>query len=515
MGRWLILAVLALAGLGHVALLPPFEGFDETAHYSSLRQVADTGSIPVYGAAFLDRAVTGYQGPAPYGSLAPPFDQDPRVYRRFFDRPDLVAGFRPAYRAAAPRPGFQPSQAPNWQAQHPPLYYLALAPLTRATDGLPLVTQLLVLRLASGALALGGIALAMLAWRRHAAAATGFALYPLVLPMVFPEFMRLGNDSLCLLLAGGLAWLLAGWTPPGRRRLLAAGAVLGLGLLTKAFFLPVTAGVAAWLLLRRRRAGAAAAGLDLACLLVPALALGAGWYLHRLAAYGVLTGGDDEIRLAAQGGLLANLAARGSLYAVARGLAATAASWSWAGTWSLTRLPVLLHLPLLALAGWLAAAFLARQRRLPIDDPGWLGVLLAAAFGAGLLDHVLIGVALNGNGNTPGWYLHILLPWTAPALGVAARVILADRRRRPLLLGLLAYAAVFQLMALWSEAALYAGCAVKGDDKVFRFDGPAFCLDRVPEIAGRLDLLAWPGLAAAGFAGAIAAAAWLAWGARR
>ncbi len=38
--RWCLLLLLAgiyLIGLAHIAVLPPFEGFDETGHYSYLR----------------------------------------------------------------------------------------------------------------------------------------------------------------------------------------------------------------------------------------------------------------------------------------------------------------------------------------------------------------------------------------------------------------------------------------------------------------------------------------------
>src|SRR5262245_50994510 len=41
----LLLAAL-LIGLAHVAGLPPFEGFDETAHYSYIEQIAKTGTLP-------------------------------------------------------------------------------------------------------------------------------------------------------------------------------------------------------------------------------------------------------------------------------------------------------------------------------------------------------------------------------------------------------------------------------------------------------------------------------------
>ena len=41
----LFLATL-LIGLAQVALLPPWEGFDETAHFSFIQQIADTGTWP-------------------------------------------------------------------------------------------------------------------------------------------------------------------------------------------------------------------------------------------------------------------------------------------------------------------------------------------------------------------------------------------------------------------------------------------------------------------------------------
>src|ERR1019366_10533663 len=65
-------------------------------------------------------------------------------------------------------------------------------------------------------------------------------LYPLVLPMFFPEFTRIGNDCLCLFLVGVTAFLLSKWLKDenNKRLSVAIGVVLGLGLLTKAFFIP-------------------------------------------------------------------------------------------------------------------------------------------------------------------------------------------------------------------------------------------------------------------------------------
>ncbi len=42
----ILLAGSLLAGLGFCALLPPFDGFDETLHYSYIQQIAQTGTWP-------------------------------------------------------------------------------------------------------------------------------------------------------------------------------------------------------------------------------------------------------------------------------------------------------------------------------------------------------------------------------------------------------------------------------------------------------------------------------------
>lgn len=50
-----------LLGIGHIAFLPPWEGFDETAHYSSIQQIADAGILPRYDSARISRDVEEYK----------------------------------------------------------------------------------------------------------------------------------------------------------------------------------------------------------------------------------------------------------------------------------------------------------------------------------------------------------------------------------------------------------------------------------------------------------------------
>jgi hypothetical protein len=125
-------------------------------------------------------------------------------------------------------------------------------------------------------------------------------------------------------------------------------------------------------------------------------------------------------------------------------------------------------------------AFATRLRRTPLTDTKWLPVVLLAIFGSALLYHVMLDVANAGNTGTSGWYLHILMPWAAPALGVGIIALLEQTRWRLLFVGLASYALMFQVVALWAQIALFTGCATKGDDKYYVFPGHTFALTRRP-----------------------------------
>ncbi|MDD2685713.1 MAG: hypothetical protein PHY62_06110 [Gallionella sp.] len=515
-----LLSLLCI-GIGYLSILPLFEGFDETAHYSSLRQISDTGTIPLYGASYLAQEVIDYQGPVPYGSGKMPFDRG-MVYLKFFKQPELAEQYQQIYRQQFPNTMYRPSQELNWQAQHPPLYYLLLTPLVKAVDEFSFSTQLYLLRLASFVLALFGVALGLLAVNQPNKplylnpAMIGFMLYPVILPMFFPEFTRIGNDSLCIFLVGLVVYLLSSWFKDecNSRKSIAIGVVLGMGLLTKAFFLPITAALAIFLLTRlsldkRDNVMRLKRFWSLLLIFVPAILIGGGWYIYKLVIFGELTGSNEAIQLASQGGLVAGLKENFSLYAFVRGVIATLVSYSWAGTWSLTRLPAVLHLPLLALGIWVVFTYIRQLKQHRLTDSVWLPVWVFCFFAFGLIWHVLVGVALNGNGATPGWYLHILMPWVAPALGIGISSIIQHRRAALLLFALLLYAVFYQITVLWAQLTLFTGCSTKGSDKNYVFSGTSFCFDQTSLIMDRIAVLGYPSLAVIGFVGGLICFLWL------
>jgi hypothetical protein len=402
-----------------------------------------------------------------YGTF-PPFDRTGRQTYR---------GYRQAGRApiAGGPTRYVGADTLNWQAQHPPLYYALMAPLYRAAHGLGWIDHLLVLRLASFAMAFAGLAMGVMATVRLVKPIpvwTGpiMAAWPFLFPQFFPEFARLGNDSLCLLLAS-VAWALLLRLLGGQGRWVSAlllGASLGLGLLSKAFFLPIGAGIAVMLAARWWTAGRPPALLGQAALAgLAALALGAWWYIAKDLQTGALTGSDEFIRFHQAGGF-GRIIEAFSPMSLIRGLGVIPGTFAWAGTWSLTRLPeYLLIAPvlLLVLTMWSYIRGLSRS-----DLIGWAPLALAAPFIAGLVYHVVVGMSGIGAA-TPGWYLHIL----AAPLGLAV----ARGWTRPRLLAALAALTALYTAASWAfQLSMFSGCAAKlGDNKHYDLTGAGCFID--------------------------------------
>src|ERR1044072_2153900 len=115
-----------LIGLAQAALLPPWEGFDETAHFSYVAQIADTGTWP-QGKEPLSADVEASTRKTPAGLLLRAWGS----YAAFKTAsPEMLDAARRELHAApaAPRT-WRPGQALNWEDQQPLLYYAMLAPV--------------------------------------------------------------------------------------------------------------------------------------------------------------------------------------------------------------------------------------------------------------------------------------------------------------------------------------------------------------------------------------------------
>lgn len=463
----------------------------------------------------LDVERYGLTGPLPYSSQ--PVERDRRVtYRTFFEAP---AGDAPAHdRPEEPR-RYRPGPVANWQAQHPPLYYLVASPVYRATRHLSWGGHLLCLRLLSyllpwcaWALALYGCFAAMSSvpptegefpwpW-----AALGIAVWPMLLPAWFPEFARLGNDSLSALIATGL-WLLSVAsvrTGLSTRRALALGALLGAGALTKAHFVAIAAGMAGFWLLRawssRGREAVVPAAARVMLMLGVMAALAGWWYARNRHPYLVPLWPAEIAALREAGGLTGGLARNLTLAAWLRGQAAMVTTVAWSGTWSLARPPHVFLAPLALLVVLTGAAYVSALRRFRPADLAWLPAWMAAPVAAGLSYHALVRIAQMGEAITPGYYFHMLFAPLGCALGLALRHCWGRAACRRVLTGLSVYALAFAAAVSWAQVLMFTGHLFRSEpNKFYHAASPLSALLDVPEVLDRLGRLAFPAIGAIAF----------------
>jgi hypothetical protein len=491
-----------LLGIAYISFLPPFEGFDENAHFSRIREIAATKQITPITKSFIDQAVVDYAGPVPYGSGEPPFNRG-LVYPTFFESNTQLNLFIEQSKSfSAP---FSQSNQLNWQAQHPPLYYLLLSPIVGLISGLSLIWQIFILRSLSFLFAFSGLLLAWLASdrvedpRKGNVLKLGLLFYPALVPMFFLEFCRIGNDSLCLFLTGAVAFALANWFRCGanKKDSLLVGIFLGLGLLTKAFFLPISAGLVIFLGFRALRQNALDRSRQLRGVFLIAMScilIGGSWYLYNYLSFNDLGLGSETGRIFSLSAFLQSFRENVSFSGLTRSLLAPLFTFGWAGTWSLARLSPWLQLPLACIEFFLVLLYLIELRKRPITDFAYLPLWLFTLFYFGLVWHVIVGIALDGIGASGGWYLNILLPWFALVFGMGLERIFKFTHSKLLVLLALLFLFMFQLIAVWNNSALFAGCAIKGEDKFLYFTEPYMCIAQWRLIYDRLALLTHPNL---------------------
>jgi len=502
--NWLLLLAVALVGIAHLAFLPPFEGFDESNHFAYIQQIADTGTIPRFGIDKVSSDIESYPGPHPYSPKAPYDNVGGLTYRSFFNGSTVPS--------LAPENGlvYRPGRLTNSEAQHPPLYYMVMVPFYLLAKSWSWPAVFLLLRSVSWAIAFAGFVIGCRATQQSLMALKVSpnlcllaAAWPFLFPQFFPEMARLGNDSLCLLFMGIGWWLMLRILVDRRvATTIVLGVVLGLGMLTKAFFVPILVGCVALLWFHELRERDGRQLRNAVILAVSACLVGGGWYVYRYVTVGSLIPANDIIALQHEhGSILSQILATVGLGGVLRGFGQLIVSFAWAGTWSYGRFSPLFTLPVILLAAVPFTCWLIKLRWAP--TPVIAPLFIATPMVLGLCYYMLTQLARGAEGGgTPGWYLHIM----AGPLSVA---LIMGWRQRAILAVLAVYAVLYHAVLWAMQLSLFSGCAFKaGSYKYTQFDF-AHCFI-VPE---RLAVLAEPWLGAVALAGALVAviAAGLRW----
>jgi len=325
-----------------------------------------------------------------------------------------------------------------------------LAPIQWAAGRASLPTRVLLMRLASLLITSMTIPLGF-AVARVVLSSDGLAVGVAALISAMPGFLmtatRVANDGLAAVIFAALLWVVAsGDQPQGMRRALLTGALLGAGLLTKAYFLtavPAVALICAWRVWRSRGVRGRVV-LEAVTVFGVAGVMSAWWYFRNHA----LTGTWSGLQQVARSDLsLWGLAGRIPSVNWRRFFDTAFLSHIWSGNWSFLQLRswmyhLLAAVAVLAVAGLLVSVWRGRGAR-----PRTL--ILAGFYGLfwlGLCYHELTFSVL-GLSSGAGWYLYavVVAEATLATLGLAALSPARWRRWVPV-----AGTALFALLDLYA-----------------------------------------------------------------
>jgi hypothetical protein len=439
-----------LALFAQVAATPIGEGIDIDGHLAYVAFVVRERRPPVPGEPSLPADIAALRT----HGLASDYVH-PGSYQRW-------AGLTPAQRDAERLRWLTPNGAAsyvadNYEAQHPPLYYLLAGIVDSPIRHRPYDVQVFWLGVLSAALFASTIPALWLIFRRRFAPRAALALLVAVawFPNLMPFLGRPTNDALAFPL---MCWLLCVIDRPvlERRHVVWGAVLLVVGLLTKSYFLALVPVFLAACLLR----GAADRRLSFTMLALGAGVLATGAAPLLVTNY-VTTGllvPVLEARLTAAEPLSRRLA---GLFMVDWRLfpLLMARGFFWSGYWSWVAPGPWYYLPLMApIALWLPWP----RRQSPAGARGfcraaladtwvhagaWAVFLLAMWWHAGqfALDAAVRHRAQFIGGE--GWYLNVLVASTASILAVALRERYGAARLAPILVSAAVGSIVWNLVA--------------------------------------------------------------------
>lgn len=429
-----IWACLAARLAFYAAMLPLWEGYDEWAHFAVIRTLAERGGFLVARQSAIPRDVEASLelAPVPWEMrhLPPPaVTQDVYWSLPREERAQREASFRTMPAAWSSQDGAGALTA--YEALQPPLYYWMMAPVLRLLKGAGLPVQVMAIRWLSALLASLTIPLVYAIARAvftDVRMALGCAALVAVMPGFALDVARVGNDCLAVVLFTVLTWLGLRAIRDGLTYSTAAcmGLALGLGLLTKAYFLTALPPLLLLFAYDFRQARRPPAAVFRGALIVAsASVLMAGWwYARNLLTTGTISGLSEAVMLRDRG-LVAMIPRAASIH-WGKAVDSILFSHLYFGGWSsLTARSWMYHV-FYAVAA-VAAIGLVRLRR----RPAVVGLACVyAAFWIGQLYNVLLIYLSKGVGTSMGWYLYAAVGAEVALCTAGLCAVLPVRARR-------------------------------------------------------------------------------------
>ncbi len=403
-GVLLVWLCFMVRGLFYANMVPMWEGFDEHVHFAYIQHISHKGTLPddrVPISKELEESLKLVPVPWMLRDADPSFTTHDQYWQLSNEaREQRETDLHVIPTAWSRQPG--KDSLTIYEAQQPPLYYwLMSVPLWAASD-LSLPARVFLIRFLSLLLTSLAIPVGYLLAKRvlhNWEAALGIIALISIMPGLMADICRVGNDSLALLLytVTIYATLLFVENPriPGRCLLLAFG--LGMGLLTKAYFLTAIPALAVVVLLRLSWHKGQKLLLPSIFIGVLALILSAWWYLRNCLLTGAWSGLMQDVSLR-NTSLLERLKQVREVDWV-NAFKSTLLSHIWFGNWSFLQVRSWMYrffqyMGALALIGLLIYGVRSLFKRLPEKLP-YPGSIMAMAsfyifFCVGICYHVLI-----------------------------------------------------------------------------------------------------------------------------
>jgi hypothetical protein len=307
--RWWLVSVwicFLFRGWFCASLFPLWEGYDEFSHFGVVRAMVEKGILlaPRDQKGPRDVEESLRLAPAPWEIRDWPVFRSSLTEEAYWALPPEERRAREARLRDLPR-GWQREESAGgisaYEAYQPPLAYWLMAPVLYLMKGCSLLAQVMVLRwigvvLASLALPLAfSIALAV---TQSEPVALGCSAVIAVMPEFATNLARVSNEPLAILLFTLLIWLGLRILnrAPSAASAAALGTVLGLGLLTKAYFLTAIPAVLLLMFYKYRRAWACALATS-----VMTVAIASWCYVRNVVTTGTLSGLAEPVILQGKG----------------------------------------------------------------------------------------------------------------------------------------------------------------------------------------------------------------------
>jgi hypothetical protein len=429
---------------------PLGEGFDEPLHFDYVQRIAQLRDVPMGNSYNVSSEITQFLEGHPVSWALHERYPFLLTYEQYWEQTDQLESrdrrvralrFEGAYTEGLSKASRQ------YESHQPPLYYLLVAPAFGVfSKAFFFVDTFMALRLLNVLLASvmvpGAFFLAKAVLGDDSAAAN-VARLVVFFPGLYPGVIRVSNDAVSAVIVTWMLFLLVSFLrKPETRYLYGLCALLIAGLWTKAFFIPIAAGVIAVMLGSRRFRASA--------IVLTACALGLPWYVRTFMITGSLTGLPETLE-AGSSVISSVQALSGTDWRNAFNVAVS--THIWTGNWSFLGVRSWMY----RVVAWSAFAGILGLLRKPMQIP-YLPALAAiyAVFAAGLAYYATQVFQASGLSVIQGWYLASFIPLEAVFFVAGLRTLFPKRWHIPVLLmqtfllALLVYSELFVAMPYYA-----------------------------------------------------------------